>query len=170
MIQLIKFYWGLCTLKTAPQDLPASTALLGLTVLAYFVTSITVAVLQWQVPKAVLASLLDTLLLAVLSYVILWSRLLSGRYYQTLSALAGSGAILGVISLPLIVWQKLIGLPTDGTITLPSILLFLWTGWNVAVVGHILRHALSTAYALGVGLAAVYTYITVRLIQIFFHD
>ena len=126
-----------------------------------------VAVLQWPIPQAVLAALLDTLLLSVLCYVLLWARLLGQRFIQTLTALAGSGAMLGWFTVPLILWQKQVVMPATGIAVLPSILLLLWMGWNVVVVGHILRHALSTAFVLGVGLAGAYAYITFQLIRIF---
>jgi len=167
VIQLINFFWGLCTLKTKPQDLPASHFLLGLMLLAYFLTSMVVAVLQWPVPQAALAALLDTILLTILCYVLLWARLLGQRFVQTMTALAGSGAMLGWFTVPLIMWQKQVTMPPTGIAILPSMLLLAWMGWNVVVVGHILRHALSTAFILGVGLAGVYAYITFELIKIF---
>lgn len=167
LIQLIKFFWGLCILKAAPQDLPASDFLLGLMLLAYFLTSMVVAVLQWPLPQAMLAALLDTTLLSVLCFVLLWARLLSARFLQTLTALAGSGALLGWIAVPVIAWQKVTGTVLAGLAIVPSFLLWMWMIWNVVVVGHILRHALSTTFALGVGLAGVYAYITFQLIRIF---
>jgi hypothetical protein len=70
----------------------------------------------------------------------------------------------------LVFWQRQIGVLGSGVVTFPTLLLLAWAGWNVAVVGNILRHALSTAFALGIALAAVYTYITLQLIRIFFPD
>ena len=167
-MQLITFFWGLCTLKTAPQDLPASSFLLGLVLPVYFATSLVVAMLQWPVSTAILAALLDTALLTMLTRLLLWVRLLSGRFLQTLTALAGSGALLAVLAVPLVLWQQQAGAAADGIAALPSVLLLLWTGWNVVVVGHILRHALSTLLALGIGLAAVYAYISFQLMRILF--
>jgi hypothetical protein len=170
VIRLIQFFWGLCTLKTAPQDLPASPALLGISLLAYFLSGMVVAVLQWTIPKAVLAAVLDTLLFTILCYVLLWARLLTSRFTQTMTALAGSCTLLALIAAPLVFWQRQIGVLGSGVVTFPTLLLLAWAGWNVAVVGNILRHALSTAFALGIALAAVYTYITLQLIRIFFPD
>jgi len=170
VISLLQFFWGLCGLKKAPQDLPSSSVLLGLALLAYFMSSMVVAVLQWEVPKAVLAAMLDTVLFTILCYALLWARLLSNRFTQTMTALAGSCALLTLVAAPLGYWQKALGGPINGVITFPALLLFVWTGWNITVIGHILRHALSTAFALGVGLAAAYTYITLQLIRIFFHE
>ncbi len=167
MIQLIKFFWDLCMLKAQPQDLPASTFILKMVLLGYFMMSMVVAVLQWPLPFAALAALLDTVLLSILCFVLLWARMLSARFTQTLTALAGSGAMLGMVAVPLIVWQQKMGAPGEGLATIPAALLLVWTGWNVTVMGHILRHALSTAFVLGLGLAAVYAYITLQLVRIF---
>jgi hypothetical protein len=167
VIQVIKVFWDICALKAAPQDLPASSFLLGLVLLAYFVTGALVATLQWPFSHAVLAAFLDTVFLSALSRVLLWSRMLSSRFVQTLTALAGSGAVMTVIALPIVLWQSIVGV-TDASIpTLPSWLLMIWMVWNVLVVGHIIRHALSTVLALGIVLAVVYAYISFQLMRIF---
>ena len=167
MIQLIKMFWDICAVKAAPQDLPASSFLLGLALLAYLVTGAVVAAFQWPLSQAILAAFLDTVFLTVLSRVLLWARMLSGRFVQTLTALAGSGAVMTVIALPLVMWQSFVGVTDANAPTLPSWLLMIWMIWNVVVVGHILRHALSTVLPLGIGLAAVYAYITFQLMRIF---
>jgi hypothetical protein len=167
-MQLIKVFWDICTLKAAPQDLPPSPLLLGLALLLYFATGVLVAALQWSVYQAVFAALLDTVLLTALSSVVLWARQLSARILQSLTALAGSGAVMAVIAVPLVMWQAWVGVADNGVPTLPSWLLLIWMGWNVVVVGHILRHALSTLFALGIGLAAVYAYISFKMMRILF--
>ena len=167
MIQLIKMFWDICAVKAAPQDLPVSSFLLGLALLAYLVTGAVVAAFQWPLAQAIPAALLDTVFLTVLSRVLLWARMLSGRFVQTLTALAGSGAVMTVIALPLVLWQSFVGVTDANAPTLPSWLLMIWMIWNVVVVGHILRHALSTVLPLGIGLAAVYAYITFQLMRIF---
>jgi len=160
-------FWGICAVKAAPQDLPASSFLLGLALLAYLVTGAVVAAFQWPLSQAILAAFLDTVFLTVLSRVLLWARMLSGRFVQTLTALAGCGAVMTVIALPLVMWQSFVGVTDANAPTLPSWLLMIWMIWNVVVVGHILRHALSTVLPLGIGLAAVYAYISFQLMRIF---
>lgn len=169
MIRLIQAFWRLCTFKMAPQDIPASNTLLTLTVAGYYFTGAIVLLLQWPAPQALLAALLDTVLFTVLCYVLLWSRTLGNRFTQTMTALAGSCSLLALIAVPLVYWQVQIGSTAEGAVSLPALLLFAWTGWNISVVGHVLRHALSTAYVLGLGLAAVYAYIILQLVRILFH-
>jgi hypothetical protein len=167
VIHILKAFWEICILKAAPQDLPASTFLLAVTVAAYFAAGAVVAALQWPLSQAVLAAFLDTVFLTVLCRVLLWARMLSGRFVQTLTAMAGSGAVMTLIALPLVFWQTIVGVTDANAPTLPSWLLMIWMVWNMVVVGHILRHALSTVLPLGIGLAAVYAYITFQLMRIF---
>ena len=167
MIQLVKLFWDICALKAAPQDLPASSFLLMLVLAAYFVTGAVVAAFQWPLSQALVAALLDTVFLTIISRVLLWARMLSARFIQTLTALAGSGTVMTLIALPLVLWQGLVGVTDVNVPTLPSWLLMVWMIWNVVVVGHILRHALSTVLPLGIVLAAVYAYITFQLMRIF---
>ena len=167
MFHLIKMFWDICALKAAPQDLPASSFLMGLMLLVYFVTGVVVAALQWPLSQAALAAFLDTVFVTVLCRVLLWTRQLSGRFVQTLTAMAGSGAVMTLIAVPLVWWQGFVGVSDANAPTLPTWLLMIWMVWNVVVVGHILRHALSTILALGIGLAVVYGYITFELMRIF---
>lgn len=160
-------FWDICALKAAPQDLPASSFLMGLMLLVYFVTGVVVAALQWPLSQAALAAFLDTVFVTVLCRVLLWTRQLSGRFVQTLTAMAGSGAVMTLIAVPLVWWQGFVGVSDANAPTLPTWLLMIWMVWNVVVVGHILRHALSTILALGIGLAVVYGYITFELMRIF---
>jgi len=166
MSRLIQTFWGLCLLKIAPQDLPASTVLLALSLFTYFVTGLVVALLQWSPRAALLASLLDTVMFTSLCYLLLWARRLGSRFTQTMTALAGSCSLLALIATPLVYWQKQLALSAGDVLSFPALLLFAWTGWNISVVGHILRHALSTAFLLGLGLAVLYTYIILQLIRI----
>lgn len=167
VIRFIKMFWDLCMLKAQPQDLPTSTFLLGITLMSYFLTGIAVAALQWPLPFAFFIASLDAALISILCYVLLWARMFSVRFTQTLTALTGSGTLLGIFAIPLIVWQQQMGAPSEGLATIPAALLLVWMAWNITVMGHILRHALSTAFFLGLGLAALYAYITLQLIRAF---
>ena len=113
------------------------------------------------------AALLDTVSMEAFTVAALWVPSFMHRFTQTLTALAGSGAILGVVALPVLLWQKQIG-GADTGITLPTLLILLWTAWNIVEVGHVLRHALSTLFAFGIALSVVYMYIASRLAQVLF--
>lgn len=53
-------------------------------------------------------------------------------------------------------------------VVLPTLLLLALLFWNLVVVGHILRHALSTNLGMGAVLATVYMYVSLSIIKILF--
>ena len=167
-MRLFRLFWEICLLRVRPQDLPCSASLLALSLAGYFAVGVLLALLQLPKGQAFPAALLDTFMLSVLAWVVLWSRGLSGRYTQTLTALAGSGAMLGLLALPLLSWQMRSLQTSDDAVTLPALLILIWTGWNLGVVAHILRHALSTLFVVGVALALAYMYIVWSIMNLIF--
>lgn len=168
MTQLIQIFWEICLLRKGPQDLPASHVLLGLSLVAYGTVSVVIAhTILAKLPMAILAAAVDTFLLAILSRVLLWARLLSNRWNQTCTALAGTGCIFEIALWPINVWQHAIG-NTEPTFSLPLVLVLTVLVWNVAVIAHILRHALSTSLFNGALLAVVYTYSTISVFRSLF--
>ena len=99
--------------------------------------------------------MLDTALLAITAQIGLRWRGQQRRFQQTFSALTGSGALLSLVSWPFML--LLLRLPKgDAAAALPSLLIVLLMFWSIAVIAHILRHALSSRYAVGVLLALLY--------------
>lgn len=169
MLPLLKMFWGICRLQVPPQDLPTSRILMLSAILCYFVASLVVAWIQLAPHLAIPAALLDTAFLSAMAAVVLWVQSHVSRFPQTITALAGSGAMLTAIAVPVVLWQQqaTAGNPEAGLI-LPSLLLLLWTAWNIVVVGHILRHALSTIFAVGIVLAVAYMYLAFKLAGVLF--
>ncbi len=157
----------ICRLRIGPQDLPTSTTLLVVSLLAYLALAIVLSLLQMPVIKSLLAAGLDTLLFAALSYFLLWARLLANRWVQTCTALAGSGVVLQLIALPFMIWQTRLG-PENSMAIVPTAFMMALLFWNLVVVGHILRHALSTTMGAGAVLATVYMFISMSIIRILF--
>ena len=113
--------------------------MLTLSLLAYTATSIALSVTTQSFGSAVLYGLADTLTLAVLTYTLLRVRRLPQRLTQTLSALAGTGVVIGLFALPLVLIQNV-----------APLLLLLITVWSLTVIGHILRHALKVSLPMGI--------------------
>lgn len=168
MLPLVKQFWGICLLRVAPQDLPASHALMTLAGVCYFAVSLAIGGIQLEPAKVFPAALLDIAFLAVVTGVILWVGSFLPRYTQTFTALAGCGALLGLIAMPVLVWQQRVGAGAESGMTLPGLLLLLWSAWNIVVIGHIWRHALSAMLAVGIVLAVVYMYLAFKLAWLLF--
>ena len=167
MKKLIEQFWSICLLRTAPQDLPASVTLTSLTVILYMATSFMMAAPQLPLGSSALAAFIDTLLMSSMSYIMLWARLMPDRWRQTLTALAGSGTLLGAIAIPLVYWEAQAGGSSQAAL-MPQMLLLAMLLWNLAVIAHVLRHALSIAMVLGALLSTFYLYISIRIIRTLF--
>lgn len=170
MGKLLRRYVEICLLRAAPQDLPASLFLLGLSLAAYFIVGVGISLRNLDLPAAAALVVLDTALLAGLLFLLLWVRDLPNRYLQTITALLGTGVILELIAWPLLAWQQQAMVDNAATtgLVVSSLLLWVWLFWNLMVIGHILRHALSTLLPVGVGLGLLYMFISFSISRILF--
>jgi hypothetical protein len=162
---LVYFFFELCLLRRAPQDLPASSALLGVTLLADLSSGI---LLAHSAGIAVGVGLAQGLVDVVLSLSLLYSGLsLTGhrpRFAQAATAVLGSGALLGVLAL---VPVGLLPADTESQGAVLGGLLFMaLIGWGVLVTGHILRHAFDLPLAQGVAIAVAYNVLLYWLVAV----
>jgi hypothetical protein len=161
MLRLITIWLGICLLRTGPQDVPVSRVLLWLSLAAYLLVSFILSLPGY--PSAVAARMagVDLVLLVVFATVPLYLLDKAARIGQTLTALAGSGA------LPII--RVLFEGQDSGEI--PPFAAMVWLilfGWSLLVVAHIMRHALSVPFAVGLGVAILYTLVAMQVIGTLF--
>jgi hypothetical protein len=166
MILLIRRFIDICLLRAGPQDLPASRFLTGVTLVMYGAVGLVLALQTVKLPRAVLVVAVDVGLLAGLLFLLLWIRQLLNRYLQALTAFLGTGAVLEVLVMPIVLWQQ----PAPGSgmglgITFASLVLWAWLLWGLLVVGHILRHTLSTGLAFGVMLGLLYMFVSFSVMR-----
>ena len=146
---LIKTFFNLCLLRANPQDLPSSNRLLGVALVAHFAANLLTGLGETGLENALIAGAMDTLLLVALTHTGLMVRDLRARTRQTLTALAGSGALLAVLA-----W---IVVTAAETVTAQAWIVWLpFLFWFLAVYGHILRHAFNTSVGVGLLLATGY--------------
>jgi len=157
-------FFRICILQRKPQDLPASDTLLALCLIIYTTANVLVSLNKITLPKALEASLLDSILVASITLVVLGLSHRTARWKQTLTALAGTGCIMSLAALPIIYGNTI-----AGTDALRAVLFLLYMGllvWNITVMGHILRYALDTSFVFGVIFALTYIFITSILINL----
>ena len=167
MTQLITLWIDICLLRAAPQDLPASRVLPVLALACYMLVSFVVSLSFYTGAEAFQVTVTDLGLLLVLVPGLLYLRGKTPRINQTLSALAGCGCLLGLLALPLV---RFLGqdVPVG---EVPLVLSVFWLClfvWNLLVVAHIMRHALSTSLAVGIGVAVMYALINMQVISVLF--
>lgn len=163
MRSLIQFFFELCLLRRAPQDLPASDALLGVAFLANLLMGVMLAATVGIAPGLSLAeSLVDAVCALALLYVALYLLDRLPRFQQSATALMGSGALLGFITA---VVFGLLPPGEDGRASGSTVLLFAaLVAWSILVTGHILRHTFELRLGQGVGIAVVYTFFIYSLL------
>jgi len=167
LLPLVRFFFDLCLLRRAPQDLPASWALLGVTLLADLLTGMMLASAVGISPGMGLAqSLFDVAFMLVLLYGALYLLDRLPRFLQSATALLGSSALLGfAAAVP-------VGLlPPDQEGREPigaALLLLTLVLWSILVTGHILRHTFQLRLGQGIAIAVLYTYFAYSLLGAIF--
>ena len=140
-------FFRICLLQKCPQDLPASP------------------VLFWPVLFSYGAISAILLLPTLITFVFLYLCSVPRRWLQTGTALAGTGLIFSLIAVPLFYWRVFFEINTEIQ-TMIGLLVLVLVIWNVAVMTHILRHALSASYMLGILGSVTYITLTSLVLQI----
>ncbi len=122
-----------------PQDLPPSRWLMRLATLAYLLVGTWLLSDRLGPATAFLMASADALLLAGFTAFILALQGRLARLRQTWTALAGAGALISAVMLPLL--ALIGGLLHAGDGGLSTFLVYLLFAWLLAVNAHIFRHA-----------------------------
>lgn len=168
MTALIKLFLDICFFKANPQDIPASRFLATGAVILYAALSLLISIIELPPGNAILSAFTDTAILVALGGVSLWIIGKQERSSQTITALAGTGVILQLIAWPVLFWLSGFDDPNSGYLAFPRWGLLLLVLWNVMIIAHILRHALSVALPIAIGISVLYMYFTIRIASILF--
>ena len=161
---LVHPFVRICLLRMKPQDLPASGTLLALALAAHVVVGTVVAAVNLELSLALAAGIVDTALMCGLTTGLLMLRTLRERTVQTLTALAGAGSVIGVLAYPVSLWLH--EAHQSDTLSLGhSVLLIAVLAWSLTVSAHILRHALSAPFAIGLLISVGFYWISVRVLS-----
>ncbi|NOZ11839.1 MAG: hypothetical protein GXP09_12485 [Gammaproteobacteria bacterium] len=137
MKSLIMQFVTICFFRTNPQDLPTSRVLLGLTAFAALFTSIRSTV---ELPNALLIASFHLFLMGLFIHTALLFRRRTARWSQTTSAVFGITAVINLVTWPFIPWMEHTQDTPQGAI--PALIGVFLTIWYIAILAHILRHAL----------------------------
>lgn len=148
MIELLRFFIRLARLQQAPQDLPASTLLLLLCLIANVLVGMVGGSRYFGgVGVALLANLLDVAVMAGMLWLLLSVHKHQARFVQTLTALYGLGTLYGLLIL------LVEGLTLGGRGPAAGLLMLVVLVWAHVAMGHVLRHALNQSLGAGIALA-----------------
>ncbi len=156
MQQFLRIFLDIVLWRRGPQDLPASVMLLGLTVAAYVaVSAAQLALLGETAATWLFFVVLDPLLLAAWTWLVLRIYGRTERFAQTATAVFGTSALLGVaVYLPVQFLLSALGAgPESG---LAQILALLLVVAFALVTGRILKLATETNMVTGIAIALTY--------------
>lgn len=170
LLSFLKGLLDLCMMRTGPQDMPSSRGWTLLALAAYFLVS-TMNILPLSgLWGGLMQALVETAVLIAWIYGALVLTQHPGRLAQTLTALAGSGALMGLLMMPQLL--VLYHAETSGTPAPFAAVAYLVTlSWMIVVFGRIFRNALDLKQTwLGVAMALGFMFTASLLIIGFFGD
>ena len=154
---LFRVFMEICLLRRRPQDLPYSQALFSLCMVSYLLLTTLLNAIVYPLGNALLASAVEGVLIMAATSAALRLRGVGERWLQTTTALTGSGCILTLFALPVFAFGERLGQGQVPVMT--SLLALLLLTWNLAVVAHVLRHALGITFPAGVMAALLYLWV-----------
>ena len=158
----LSVFLDLMRLRSGPQDVAASSGLLlGLAVF-YVLQGLLTGELINEPDAAPRTFLAIAVQFAVIT-ALLRMKSLGGRVQQTLTAMAGTGILFGLISIPLLLQFR----PDTEQPGLALAYLGLFA-WSLAVDGHIYRHALSIKISMGIMTAVLIFALNFVLLKLMF--
>ncbi|MFA5984119.1 MAG: hypothetical protein WC782_08895 [Methylococcaceae bacterium] len=151
MFEIIKLLLDVCQIKKGPQSLPYSPWLFRFLILAYAVISFAVLRMSASFFQAAVQVAIETVLVIISSWFMLFVTRRLPRFYQTTSALLGTDAVISFCALPALAAMMM----GWGNIWVFFLIIGLMI-WHWVVTGHIIRHALDQTWPFSLGLAFLY--------------
>lgn len=156
MLALLDAFFQIAIRRSGPEDLPESVFLLQVVLAAYLVTQLPVAVILYGWGgTALLAIVLDSVLLGLAFWLLLRLTGRSARFQRTFTALLGTGALLALPQAPLVYLSKAASVAGQTPVG-PSFGLLALLVWSILVQAHIASRALSSGFATGLAVALSY--------------
>ena len=161
MLLLFRYWLDLCLLRAGPQDGPGSVFSLVFAITCYAMVSVLVMTSGYGMLAGARLALLELVMLVAFIVLLLYLLNKAARINQTLAAMAGAGSLLGLVAFPLVLMQG----PENVDGAVPIALSLVWVAllvWNLMVSAHILRHALSSSFGMGLAVAILYLLISTQ--------
>ncbi|QEP43401.1 hypothetical protein D5085_09865 [Ectothiorhodospiraceae bacterium BW-2] len=151
MQRLLFAFIELVLLQRPPQSLPANSLLFVLAVGCHGLTGWLIGRLSLAPELAAVAALYGTFIVLLYMVVLLEVAQKRIRLMQSLTALLGGEAVIGIVALP-IVYVSLTG-ESGGVAALLSLSIVIW---NLLFAAHIFRHTLADGKGSGMTAAVLY--------------
>lgn len=160
---LLKLFLDICLYRKGPQDLPASGFLFRLVLVIYLALGTLLLAPDTGWLQAALQTAAETAMGLAVVAVLLYTVNRPKRFLQMATAWLGADALISALGIP-----PLQLLASAGAGQLLGILWIALVGWHVAIMAHIVRHALSQPLPIGFVVAVLYTVVSFQLITFLF--
>lgn len=164
-MKLVRPFIDLCLFKASPADVPVSSWLLRLTLIAYFAIDVAIGLVDSSRLTSVVSALADTGVMIAFLWLLLYFRGKLNRYQQSLTALAGAGCCLGLIGIPVMLLLNQVAVEKQMT----SYVILLVIGlmfWSLMVIAHIFRQSLDIKPGTAAGLTIAYTILSLIVVTL----
>lgn len=141
---LVQLFIEICLFRKGPQDVPASWLLFWPALMTYLLVGVVLLGLEAGWGLGAIEALVEATLLLGFLWLLLWFFHKSERWLPVASSMLATDVVISVPAIPLLAWA-MVSPEWHGV----YLLLLALTVWHVAVVGHILRHALSQSWTVG---------------------
>jgi hypothetical protein len=159
MGRLLHQLWDICLLRSGPQDLPYSPRLLLIVCAISLLLQMLLASVLGATQDSLGTGILSLVFNFGVLYLLLSLRGLSGRFFQAALALVSCALVFSVLSLPIALLTGSPPVTADqitplqillGLVSLPLLV------WKVLVDAHILRHSLNVPFLSGIIIAVLW--------------
>lgn len=156
MWQLVTALVEIALHRRGPEDLPPLRFLFGNVLAAYMLIGLLSLQIGNELPRAIQMMLVDTALFLSLPWFALRIFGHVSRYPQTAIALLGTTCLLGVLHIPLLIWNQSLAAAGETQPVLLLALALLLLLWSIDIGGYVLSKALGQSYVFGLLLMVVY--------------
>ncbi len=163
MSKVIQRFLQICLFQASPADIPASSKLVNFSIVSYFLVGVLVSHIDHNWIISLVASLADSMMLIIAIKLLLGIRGLSNRFEQTVTAMAGAGAIIGLLSWPVFSVFRVVE-PHSQLTSIILLLVLIIIFWSLFVVAHIFRYALDIRPGLAAVITMTYTIISLIVV------
>ena len=151
MFDIIKLLFDICLFKKGPQDLPYSVWLLRILFIGYVSIRVLMLSIHFNWLTVLMQVIVEIVLVCGFFWLMLYLARKLGRFYQVISAVLGTDALISFFALPGMASME----TRQGGLLVFLVMLGL-IGWHWAVIGHIIRNALEQTLSFSLGLAFLY--------------
>lgn len=161
MFWTISAFFKIAVFQLEPKDLPASTQTLVFSILFALASYALAGAFATGFGQAFVQGLLDMMISWVFVYSFLAVQSKASRWLQVCSALAGSGAIINFIAVPVLFQLS----ATENASGIANLLMLLLFTWSLALSGYIFRSAFDLNRGVSIAVAIIYVLLVVSISQ-----